>query len=376
MLIRRMLAGAMVFGVFVGGCVVPTLVIFPATLPDGAVGIGYSATLSVEASGSVQFSISQGELPAGLRLRSDGQITGTPTSSGTFSFTVLADTSTIFGGMGSESYTIEIFPELTVDADLDVGRLAVAYESFVEIAGGVPPYRVTAVGLPAGLSVNRSNGRVSGTPVLTTTGTLVEFTVTDSGDPRQEKTASVTLVIKPEAVNITTTTLANGMVGSAYNERLFAEDGQTPYEWSVVAGLLPDGLSLNRDTGVISGTPEEAGAVTFTVEVRDSDSPLSSDEQELTLTIDPQPVEILTDALAAGQVGMAYTDGLVAINGTQPFMWSLSAGTLPDGLMLDATTGEITGTPTAAGMNTFSITVTDSADPPTTATEEFTITTM
>ena len=83
------------------------------------------------------------------------------------------------------------------------------------------------------------------------------------------------------SVTITTDTLSDGKVGVAYSQTL-TTDGTKPITWQVTAGELPKGLSLNRATGEISGTPTAAGAATFTVMAANS---LGSDTKVLTITI-------------------------------------------------------------------------------------------
>jgi Trypsin/Putative Ig domain len=73
-------------------------------------------------------------------------------------------------------------------------------------------------------------------------------------------------------------------------------------------------------------------------------------------------------ALADGTVGTAYDTTLEADGGTMPYTWAVTSGSLPDGLSLDPSTGEITGTPTSAGPSTFEVTATDNAGATTTAT--------
>ena len=82
-------------------------------------------------------------------------------------------------------------------------------------------------------------------------------------------------------VTITTDTLPNGKVGEAYSQTLSA-DGTTPITWSVENGDWPTGLSLNKDTGEISGTPTAAGTSTFTVKATNS---VGSDTKELSIMI-------------------------------------------------------------------------------------------
>jgi len=93
------------------------------------------------------------------------------------------------------------------------------------------------------------------------------------------------------------------------------------------------------------------------------------------ITEDILPLNISTLILADGTVGVAYNQPVVAAGGVAPYSWSISAGTLPTGLNpINAGTGRITGTPTAAGARTFTVQVRDSAAIPNTDTQELTIT--
>jgi len=86
-----------------------------------------------------------------------------------------------------------------------------------------------------------------------------------------------------------------GTVDVAYSRTLAATGGVTPYSWAVVSGSLPAGLGLNASTGEISGTPTTPGTANFTVEVSDSDSPASTDQQALSITIsDAGPLDLIS----------------------------------------------------------------------------------
>lgn len=86
---------------------------------------------------------------------------------------------------------------------------------------------------------------------------------------------------------ITTTSLPNGTAEAAYSTTLLA-DGTAPITWSVTSGSLPEGLSLDASTGMISGTPTAEGGSTFTVTAANA---YGSDSREFTLSID-KPVVI------------------------------------------------------------------------------------
>ncbi len=160
----------------------------------------------------------------------------------------------------------------------------------------------------------------------------------------------------PPAPTITTTSLPAGQVGVAYSQKMQATGGTPPYSWSLAAGALPAGLTLDPATGTISGTPTASGTATFTVQVTDDAAQL--DTQELSIDVSP-PLAIVTSSLPGGNVGEAYGATLQASGGTSPYTWSLASGSLPSGLTLAAATGAITGTPTSAGTFSFTARVTD-----------------
>src|ERR1019366_4132998 len=111
-----------------------------------------------------------------------------------------------------------------------------------------------------------------------------------------------------------------------------------------------------------------AGISNFTVQVTDANTPPATATAPLSITIAPAvPLSITTTSLPAVNAGTAYSATGAAIGGVYPYTWSITSGTLPDGLHLNASTGAITGTPTTAGTSNFTVQVADSATPPATA---------
>ena len=115
------------------------------------------------------------------------------------------------------------------------------------------------------------------------------------------------------APSITTDTLPNGKVGEAYSQTLTA-DGTTPIKWSISGGALPDGLSLNKDTGKISGTPTADGTVKFTVTAENS---AGSDTKELSITITKAAPAEFTISVKTDGNGTASASLAKAATGTE-----------------------------------------------------------
>ncbi|ULA62413.1 MAG: hypothetical protein LZF86_20010 [Nitrospira sp.] len=164
----------------------------------------------------------------------------------------------------------------------------------------------------------------------------------------------------PGALTITTPSLPDGTVNQPYATTIGASGGITPYNWTVTPGL-PANLSFDTTTGAITGIPATQGTSSLTFTLTDSSSPQQSVQKPLTLTVTTAPavLSIVTSSLPSGNVGQAYNQTVRATGGTSPLNWAIVAGTLPQNLVLNTTTGVISGTPTASGTSSFTVRVTD-----------------
>jgi hypothetical protein len=348
------------------------LTISTATLPGGILNVAYVSTTLQASGGKTPYTWSATGLPPGLSINaSTGVLSGTPTQSGTFSVVVTVKDSSSPVLTASQTYSLPIVAGLTLGTtSLPGGTVNLAYPSTtLQANGGVTPYIWSATGLPAGLSINSTTGVLSGTPTQSGTFSVV-VTVKDSSSPAQTVSQTYSLTIAA-GLTITTTSLPGGTINVAYpSTTLQASGGKTPYTWSATG--LPNGLSINASTGVLSGTPTQSGTFSVVVTLKDSSSPVATVSQTYSLTISTA-LTITTTSLPSGTTTVAYSSTtLQASGGKTPYTWSATG--LPAGLSVNTTTGVLSGTPTAPG--TFSVVVMagDSSSPALTASQTYSLT--
>lgn len=228
-----------------------------------------------------------------------------------------------------------------------------------------PTYTISPA-LPTGLSLNASTGQISGTPLQTISSTTYTITAT-SGACQGSHTFS--LAVECPAFNYTPANLPNATFGTAYSQIVQATspNGLTynQYNLDLSVGRLPNGLSLNTSTGEISGTPTEAGTFNLRIVTGSSSHPCGDAIFYTFIVNCPASITFTPATLSNGNVGTPYSATISS---------SLGAGTtysiapaLPAGLSLNASTGEISGTPTAiTPSTTYTITATNTSGAPNT----------
>ena len=307
-------------------------------LPPATAGMPYSLQLAASG-GSGTYTWTGSGLPAWLTLTSTGLLTGTPTTAGPVTFNVTVN------GTVSQNFTLPVNAALTIgtQSPLIPATVGIPYTLQFTASGGSGTYTWTSSGLPAWLMLT-SSGLLTGTPPAPGT---VTFTATVNG------TVSQTFVL-PVLSNLTITTpatLPTAVVFNPYGMQLSASGGSGTYVWT--GSGLPGWLTLTP-TGFLSGTPPNFNSVVFTATVNGTVSRMFT----LPVGIAPHgPPAVIPMTLPNGAVGQGYSVGLNMTGGNPPYSWSIASGSLPAGLSLDATTGGITGTPTAPGTFGFSVQV-------------------
>jgi hypothetical protein len=219
----------------------------------------YSFQLTANGGGSQVWSLKSGSLPAGLALNSNGLVTGTPTTTGDFSFVVQV---TDGNRTDSETYTLTVVQRLKITPPVSpAAEVGVPFALALKSTGGRPgtTWSVVQGTLPAGLTLDAATGEIVGKPAQAGSYPLqVQVTdtlgLTDALDVPVTVKAKLAVVKKP---------LPAAKVGKAYRGKLTATGGVAPLKWNILGrkpGFLPAGIKFNSRTGVFSGTPTKAGA--------------------------------------------------------------------------------------------------------------------
>jgi streptogramin lyase len=275
-----------------------TIVINPARLSvtcgsaaPGIVGTGYSAAPCSASGGNPPYAWIGSGLPPGLSANpTTGAITGTPTTAGPYSGTIMVtDSTTPTKQSASQPIAIVInLAQLSLScASAPQGIIGASYSAApCSASGGNPPYAWIGSGLPPGLSANPTTGAITGTP--TTAGPYSgTITVTDSSTPtKQSASQPIAIAINPIPLNVTCVIAPQGIVGTSYSAApCSASGGNPPYAW--IGSGLPPGLSANPTTGAITGTPTTAGPYSGTLTVTDSSPTKQTQSPSFTISILP-----------------------------------------------------------------------------------------
>lgn len=330
---------------------------------------GSAASFTAVASNSVSAPVYQWQR-AGVNLGNGGTISGVTSSTLSLSSVSSSDATNYTcilndacGNSATSSVakltvtTITILP--TTLPNVSIGAL---YNQTVSASGGTGPYTFSIVSgtLPIGLTLNPSTGAITG--IYNGAPGSASFTIqaTDQGALGCSASRSYTInMVSCPTIGVSGNPAA-GTVATVYSDSsISASGGTSPYTFTVSAGSLPNGLALNATTAIISGNPMASGTFSFTILANDANG--CSGTTDLSIVIDCPAITVSSATLPGGTVSVAYSQTVSAGGGNNSFTFSVTSGALPTGLSLDAATGVISGSPTAAGMYNFAITATDSS---------------
>ncbi|MEU7906414.1 putative Ig domain-containing protein [Actinoplanes sp. NPDC049118] len=301
---------------------------------DATAGVDIEVT-ATGSGGTAPYTWTASGLPAGVTIdRTTGTITGATTTTGEASVTVTMTDAD--GHTASKPVAWRVATALAlIDPGFQTGTTGTAVALTVTAGGGTAPYAWTATGLPAGLSMDPATGIISGVPT-SATSTTVTITATDAGG-RTDKVFISWNVAYP--LTATNPEWLDGTVGVGFSLALPAHGGTAPYTWSATG--LPAGLTIDAGTGAITGTFTTVETASTTVTV--SDTAGRSADVSFTWT-----VVVATTGVVVTKPDTKYSvphqeiyEPLVAHGGTAPYTWTATG--LPDGLSINAATGEITG---------------------------------
>ena len=352
-----------------GQAQIPLSVISNSTLGFGVVGWKYSQGL--DAMGGAypyRWSLAGGALPPGITVNTNIGLEGTPTSAGTYSFTIRV-TDQVFA-QATKLVSLDIIslgasqPAITTSFFAD-GVAGLYYDENLDALGGTPPYGWTVVSgsLPVGLQSGRTFGEVWGTP--TTPGTST-FTVraTDANNNVKERQFSIT-IRSGNTTRIQTTTRLGGIfeAGFPWTFNLAASGGTAPYLWSLGVGSLPLGMTLNS-TGSLTGQSAVPGTFHFRLRATDAKGLVAS--KDITYFVAPQLSSAWTPAFfpSTAVVNVPFPQTRVQVSsGVPPITLGVTDvsgqigqdNTLLPNLKFDPTTGTFAGTPLVPGTYLFTL---------------------
>ncbi len=295
-----------------------------------------------------------GTLPGGITLDSaSGVLSGSPAAPGSYPISVkVTDTN---GCFATSSYTLTISCQtitVTNPATTSGTVNAPFSQSFSQSGAHGTATFTTSSTLPAGLTL-AADGTLSGTPMVPGSFPMV-VTVTDSNGCTGMG-ATYNLFIFCQVISITPPGSNVATVGSAYSGQ-FTESGATgSVTWSE-SGALPAGITFDTSTGLLSGTPTQFGNFPLNVSVTDSNG--CSSVRSFTLTVNCQTITVTNPANTTGTVGSPFSETFTQ-SGALGGATFATASTLPTGLLLDPSTGILSGTPLQSGPFDIVVTVTD-----------------
>ncbi len=369
----------------------------PGVLSNATQNTAYNGGTGVQlaaagGSGTYSYQITSGGLPQGLSLSSTGLISGTVCSCagpGRYAMGItVTDTTTPTPFSYQQNFAMDVMATVPVlpsieNFSFNDATVGATYSFSVAASGGVAPYTWNVTGLPSGMSFRSG----AGTSAYVTPGDVeiwgvpqavgvynVTLTATDSSSGAIAVSATMPLRVSPMAYgfsgsNTNLLGTLNTPISPAYQLRVIGGTAGYSAVLSSSSNPLPFGTTLNASStgGNITGTPVENGNFNFQVKFTDATTPTANTlTSSVNVSVNPQTIQIFNNAnLGTYSTGGSNTvnfgfGGCCAQSGT--LTWSLANGsTLPTGLSLSASTGQLTGAVATAGTYSFFIQAEDAA---------------
>ena len=331
-------------------------------LNDGIVGNNYDLTLlSTGGFGEHehQWEIYSGILPNGLLLN-NATISGNPTQPNYGAIVFAAKD--IDGRVCFKDFTLHVSEPLEIVLSAFPNALKNEfYSESAPINGGIGPFTFDYQGLPPGINFNESTGIISGTPIAGGYDNVI-ITVSDSTYPKpQTITKKMGIRTTSTLTILTSAVLPRTKQGVEINPIiLHAAGGPSPYQWQLLDGYLPGGITLDPETGKLSGTPIDRGDIVMTLQVEDANNQTAQKEFLWHIC---DTLTISTTVIPDAAEGIAYNVAMKAKGGIPPYSWRFKSGELPSGLSFNNSKGILQGTPTSRSTRTFTIEVNDNDTP-------------
>ncbi|MCK5126165.1 MAG: hypothetical protein KAR42_07905 [candidate division Zixibacteria bacterium] len=330
------------------------LTISTESLPDWTIDYAYDQQLNaVNGVGVLSWSDKNGDLiGTGLALATDGQITGTPTTAQTITFT--AEVTDEEPATSEKEFSFIINPSVEIaSVSLPDWTAGHSYNQQLTASGGTGAINWSDKdgGLSGTGLTLASDGSISGTPLAGVISFLAE--ATDAiGDADEQQ---VTITINDELA-ITNESLPGGRLLNPYSTQLVSSGGTGNISWSELGSNLSTiGLALFT-TGQISGTPNSEGQVTFTARVMDEIGAQTTKQFTITIAAD---LSIVTSTVPDWTMGIAYSYQMSVMGAIGTVAWQDKNNDLDGTGMTLASNGVLSGTVTTAMSITFTALVTD-----------------
>ncbi len=337
-------------------------VILPAELAPARVGQPVMAALRVVGLLSPLTWDTLDALPDGIALdENSGVLYGTPTTTDVGTFTVdVSDGDKSASRMYHWQIAGATSALALIAADLPVGSPGVPYNYQFNVQGGTPPYVFAIVegALPSGMVFHTQTGGMLG-QTLSPGAFPLTVRVRDLGG--FGATAYQHYLLRfaySRMLKIETAYLPAGRISRAYNLELQRSGGMSPYNWFLVSGTVPAGITL-APQGILSGTPTETGTFWCAIGLTSGDAQLAQQFYRLLIQPAPEALAFDTAMLPGGTYGEQYKTLIKVRGGVMPYTWSVVTGAPPAGIALMPETGLLGGFPSETGTFPFVCHVSD-----------------